>query len=62
MLSELKTCFLEAYDDNKDGKIDIREVSHFGYHEAMAGYNHQRNFKVQMLPKLSKFSLKYHIK
>ena len=27
MLAELKTCFLEAYDDNKDGKIDIREVS-----------------------------------
>merc|ERR1719295_1144964 len=26
MLSELKTCFLEAYDDNKDGKIDIREI------------------------------------
>jgi hypothetical protein len=25
-LSELKACFLEAYDDNKDGKIDIREV------------------------------------
>ena len=28
MLAELKQCFLEAYDDNKDGKIDIREVSH----------------------------------
>ena len=27
MLAELKECFLEAYDDNKDGKIDIREVS-----------------------------------
>jgi len=27
MLSELKTCFLEAYDDNKDGKIDIRELA-----------------------------------
>ena len=26
-LTELKACFLEAYDDNKDGKIDIREVS-----------------------------------
>ena len=25
-LAELKACFLEAYDDNKDGKIDIREV------------------------------------
>ena len=25
-LTELKACFLEAYDDNKDGKIDIREV------------------------------------
>ena len=25
-LVELKACFLEAYDDNKDGKIDIREV------------------------------------
>ena len=27
-LAELKDCFLEAYDDNKDGKIDIREVRH----------------------------------
>ena len=25
-LEELKKCFLEAYDDNNDGKIDIREV------------------------------------
>jgi hypothetical protein len=28
VLAELKQCFLEAYDDNQDGKIDIREVSH----------------------------------
>jgi len=27
MLGELKQCFLEAYDDNKDGKIDIRELA-----------------------------------
>ena len=27
MLQELKSCFMEAYDDNQDGKIDIREVS-----------------------------------
>lgn len=27
MLLELKQCFMEAYDDNQDGKIDIREVS-----------------------------------
>jgi Ca2+-binding EF-hand superfamily protein len=27
MLAELKQCFLEAYDDNKDGKIDIRELA-----------------------------------
>lgn len=26
MLAEIKECFMEAYDDNKDGKIDIREV------------------------------------
>lgn len=26
MLAELKSCFMEAYDDNQDGKIDIREV------------------------------------
>lgn len=26
-LEELKACFMEAYDDNQDGKIDIREVS-----------------------------------
>ncbi|PSN54176.1 Calbindin-32 [Blattella germanica] len=25
MLVELKQCFMEAYDDNQDGKIDIRE-------------------------------------
>ncbi|ETN62960.1 calbindin-32 [Anopheles darlingi] len=25
MLVELKSCFMEAYDDNQDGKIDIRE-------------------------------------
>ncbi len=24
MLEELKSCFMEAYDDNQDGKIDIR--------------------------------------
>merc|ERR1712141_707498 len=27
MLAELKQCFLEAYDDNKDGKIEIRELA-----------------------------------
>lgn len=27
MLAELKQCFMEAYDDNQDGKIDIREVN-----------------------------------
>lgn len=27
MLAELKQCFLEAYDDNQDGKIDIRELA-----------------------------------
>jgi len=26
-LEELKKCFLEAYDDNNDGKIDIRELA-----------------------------------
>lgn len=26
MLLELRQCFMEAYDDNQDGKIDIREV------------------------------------
>ena len=26
MMTELKQCFLEAYDDNNDGKIEIREV------------------------------------
>ena len=25
-LAELKANFMEAYDDNKDGKIEIREV------------------------------------
>ena len=29
MMTELKECFLEAYDDNKDGKIEIREVEIF---------------------------------
>lgn len=27
MLAELKQCFLEAYDDNQDGKIEIRELA-----------------------------------
>ncbi|XP_077283223.1 calbindin 53E [Arctopsyche grandis] len=27
MLAELKACFMEAYDDNQDGKIDIRELA-----------------------------------
>ncbi|XP_059485543.1 calbindin-32 isoform X2 [Neocloeon triangulifer] len=27
VLAELKACFLEAYDDNQDGKIDIRELA-----------------------------------
>ncbi|ENN78200.1 calbindin-32 isoform X2 [Dendroctonus ponderosae] len=27
MLIELKACFMEAYDDNQDGKIDIRELA-----------------------------------
>ncbi|XP_022256596.1 calbindin-32-like isoform X2 [Limulus polyphemus] len=27
MLEELKKCFMEAYDDNKDGKIEIRELA-----------------------------------
>ncbi|XP_063217239.1 calbindin-32 [Bacillus rossius redtenbacheri] len=27
MLVELKQCFMEAYDDNQDGKIDIRELA-----------------------------------
>uniref|UniRef100_A0A182YQ96 EF-hand domain-containing protein n=1 Tax=Anopheles stephensi TaxID=30069 RepID=A0A182YQ96_ANOST len=29
MLVELKSCFMEAYDDNQDGKIDIRERDNF---------------------------------
>lgn len=31
MLEELKACFMEAYDDNQDGKIDIREVIQLVY-------------------------------
>merc|ERR1712106_1042252 len=27
MLVELKECFMEAYDDNQDGKIEIRELA-----------------------------------
>lgn len=33
MLLELKACFMEAYDDNQDGKIDIREVRNNIYKE-----------------------------
>lgn len=29
MFQELKDCFMEAYDDNRDGKIEIREVRLF---------------------------------
>ena len=32
MLAELKQCFMEAYDDNQDGKIDIREVKFDAIH------------------------------
>lgn len=35
MLAELKQTFLEAYDENADGKIDIREVS--GSHWRLIG-------------------------
>lgn len=27
-LEKLKSCFMEAYDDNQDGKIEIREVNY----------------------------------
>ncbi|XP_017482489.1 PREDICTED: calbindin-32-like [Rhagoletis zephyria] len=27
MFAELKECFMEAYDDNRDGKIEIRELA-----------------------------------
>ena len=26
-LAELKECFMEAYDDNRDGRIEIRELA-----------------------------------
>ena len=29
MFAELKECFMESFDANKDGKIDIREVCVF---------------------------------
>ena len=32
MMTELRQCFLEAYDDNKDGKIEIREVVFFVFY------------------------------
>ena len=28
VFGELKSSFMEVYDDNKDGKIDIREMAH----------------------------------
>ena len=49
MLGELKQCFLEAYDDNQDGKIEIREVSHKYSKHFFPGHmitGHPRVFKL----------------
>lgn len=39
MLVELKACFMEAYDDNQDGKIDIREVSIYKHYIIQSGWS-----------------------
>ena len=49
MLGELKQCFLEAYDDNQDGKIEIREVSYKYSKHSLPGHmitGHPRVFKL----------------
>lgn len=45
MLVELKACFMEAYDDNQDGKIDIREVC------TSYSYKNPNKLTVQLLQK-----------
>ncbi len=38
-LAELKTNFMELYDDNKDGKIEIREVSSYTVKKVIVFYS-----------------------
>lgn len=47
MLVELKACFMEAYDDNQDGKIDIREVNKISrdFHYYKRGLNSKFQFQ-----------------
>lgn len=44
MLVELKACFMEAYDDNQDGKIDIREASNDPTICSVHGYLSKNNY------------------
>lgn len=44
---QLKSCFLEAYDENQDGKIEIREVCGSLPPEYTIKFNHtKKNFFV----------------
>ena len=48
MLAELKECFLEAYDDNQDGKIDIREVSWLTETDCHISFKAAHSFAVKL--------------
>ncbi|KAG1656971.1 Calbindin-32 [Nymphon striatum] len=52
MLQELKECFMEAYDDNQDGKIEIREVDDHDNH-----IDHNMKELAQILPTEENFLL-----
>lgn len=51
-LDELKSCFMEAYDDNQDGKIDIREVSTLHLVEIIICVIKVLSVKLQIISKL----------
>lgn len=58
MLTELKACFMEAYDDNQDGKIDIREVCWLiNYRDQKASHNIHYLQLAQLLPMEENFLL-----
>lgn len=58
MLTELKACFMEAYDDNQDGKIDIREVRILIYNRLILKSFTQHSLQLaQLLPMEENFLL-----
>lgn len=52
MLVELKQCFMEAYDDNRDGKISVVEVG---------GFTLVGNLSLKLKPHLHSKAEKRHV-